>query len=46
MENSDCLCYFGSMITNNARHIRAIKCSTAMAKAALNNKKTPYISMW
>jgi len=39
-ENVEYFNYLGSIITNNARYTREIKCSIAMAKAAFNKKKT------
>jgi hypothetical protein len=32
--------YFGSIVTNNARCTREIKCLIVMAKSAFNKKKT------
>ena len=40
LENVEYFNYFGSMITNYARCTREIKSRTALAKAALNKKKT------
>jgi hypothetical protein len=37
-------CYFGSMITNDARSTCEIKSMIAMAKSAFNNKKHLFIS--
>jgi hypothetical protein len=36
--------YLGSMVTNNARRTREIKCRTDMAQAAFNRKKTIFNS--
>jgi hypothetical protein len=40
LENVEYFNYLGSMITNDARCTREIKSRIAMAKAALNKKKT------
>jgi hypothetical protein len=39
MKNVEYFSYLGSMITNDGRYIREIKCSIAMAQAAFNQKK-------
>ena len=44
MENLECLNYFGSMITNDARCTRGIKYRIDIAKATCNRKKTLFSS--
>jgi len=44
VENADYFSYLGSLITNDARCTCEFKCRIAMAKAALNKKKTLFTS--
>jgi len=44
LENVETLKYLGSILTNDGRHTRKIKCRIAMAKAAFNKKRTLFIS--
>ena len=43
-ENVEYFNYLGSMITNNSKCKREIKCKIAMAKAAFNKKKALFTS--
>ena len=40
LDNVECFKYLGSMLTNRGRCACEIKCTTVMAKAAFNKKKT------
>jgi len=44
LEHVEYFKYLGSMLTNNRRCTCEIKSRIAMAKAAFNNKKTPFTS--
>jgi hypothetical protein len=44
LDNTEYFNCLGSMITNDARCTHEIKSSNAMAKAACNKKKAPFIS--
>jgi hypothetical protein len=44
LKNVEYFNYLGSMITNDARCTREIKCRIDMAKAEFNKKKTLFIS--
>jgi hypothetical protein len=46
VENVEYFNYLGSMITNDARCTREIKSRIAMAKSALNKKKTLSPANW
>ena len=46
LENVGCFIYLGSMLTNDGRCTCEIKSKIAMAKAALNKKKTLLPANW
>jgi len=44
LENVESFKYLGSILTNDGRCTREIKCRIAMAKAAFNKKRTLFTS--
>jgi uncharacterized protein (DUF1919 family) len=46
LENVKSFKYLGSILTNDGRCTREIKCRIVMAKATLNKKKTFFTSTW
>jgi len=45
LHNVECFKYMGSILTNDGRCTCEIKCRIAMAKAALNKKRTLFTSI-